>query len=101
MRPLRGPALVGEQAGAEQHARRASLEPIAAMRPFEVVEAEVVLQVALHGLEAPVVGAPERAAPQLGEDRALEPLDEAVGPRMPRPSAAMLDPEPRAGLPED
>src|SRR5207237_717625 len=64
---------------------------VTAMRSFEVVEAEVVLEVSRHGPQAAVVGAPERTAPQLGQDGALQTLDEAVGPWVAWPSTTMLD----------
>src|SRR5438105_15578163 len=80
MRPLRCPTLVGKEPRTEQHSWRPSLEPVTAMRSFEVVEAEVVLEVSRHGPQAAVVGAPERTAPQLAQDGALQTLDDAAGP---------------------
>src|SRR5207249_11425506 len=97
MSELRSPAFVGEQPRAEQHPRRTSLEPVAAVWAFEVVEAEVVLEIPFHGSHPAVVRTAEGAAPQLGQDCALQALDEAVGPRMTRPRTAVLDLEARAG----
>src|SRR6266487_6944578 len=72
----------------------AALEPVALVRPLEVVEPQVAVEVALLRCHRGVVRAPERAAPQLGEDRPLQPFDESVGPGMPGPGAAVFDPEP-------
>src|SRR5438093_1563482 len=88
MSELRSPAFVGEQPRAEQHPRRTSLEPVAAVWAFEVVEAVVVLEIPFHGSHPAVVRTAEGAAPQLGQDCALQALDEAVGPRMTRPRTA-------------
>src|SRR5579872_5013016 len=61
------------------------------MRTLPIVEAQVGLQVALQLRYARVVRAAEGNPPQLAQDRALQAFDEAVGPRMARFGAAMLD----------
>jgi hypothetical protein len=77
--------------GQEDRGRRAALGPVASMRAVPIVEAQVGLQIALQLRDAPVVRPAKGHAPQLGEDRALQPLDKAVMRceivRYPEPSA--------------
>jgi hypothetical protein len=75
-----------------------TLQPIALVCALEVVEAQVLGEVALHRGDGRVVGPPEGAAPQLGQDRSLQPLHKAIGPGMPGLRAPMLDAEGDAGM---
>jgi len=68
----------------------AAVESVASVSALEVLEGEVVLEIAAHWCEVAVVGAAEGAAPELGKD-ALESFDEAVGPRVAGSDAAVLD----------
>jgi hypothetical protein len=67
------------------------------MRALGVVEAPVLLRGALQVGPPRERRAPEDHPPVLGEDGALEPLDEAVGRGMPRPRPSGLEPLPLAG----
>src|SRR5438445_1900111 len=86
--------------GGEQRSRCAALQAITLMRPFPVVEAQVGLQIPLQLRHARVVGSPEGDPPQFAQDCALQPFDEAIGPRMPRFGAPMLDPQLATGQQE-
>ena len=84
----------------ETSAGSTALEPVALVRTLEVVEPQVLVQVALHRGDGRVVGAAEDAAPELREDRALQPLGKAIGPGVPGLGVSMLDAEDETGLVE-
>src|SRR5262245_28986284 len=84
----------------EDLSRGAAVKPIALVRTLEVVEAEVVVEIALHRGDGRVVGPPEGTAPQLGQDRPLQPLDEAIGPGVSGLRATVLDAQSRTGVVE-
>src|SRR5262245_32065674 len=73
-------------------------EPVPLMRPVAIVVAheliEGVLQAATAGEVPPAEGHP----PVLLQDRALQPLDESVGPGMPWLGAGVTNPELATGL---
>jgi hypothetical protein len=79
--------------GQEGRGRRAALEPVALMRSLSVVEAQVPLQVVLQLRDASVVRPAKGNTPQLGEDRPLQPLDEAVRLGVARAGAPVADAE--------
>src|SRR2546426_10582805 len=62
--------------------RRPASEPVALVRPVVVVVAHELSERPLQRRAAGEVSTPEGHAPVLLQDRALQPLDEAVGPRM-------------------
>lgn len=61
-------------------AQRAAPEAVVSMRAAPVVEVQIVIEHFLHGPDAGEEAAAELHPPQLAEDGALEPFDEAVGP---------------------
>src|SRR2546427_13285872 len=67
----------------DDRARRAPADAIAMVRPLKVVEAQEVLERAVQGGPAGEVGPAKDHAPVLVQDRLLQPLDEAIGPRVP------------------
>ena len=71
--------------------RRAASSAIAEVGTLVIVEGQVAVQDVLHrrhtGEEAPT----KLDAPQLGQDRALQALDEAVGPGMARSGPRVRD----------
>src|SRR5579872_460043 len=62
----------------EQGRRRAALQAIPLMGTLPIVETQVRLQVPLQLRHARIVRSAERDAPQLAQDRALQPFDEAI-----------------------
>jgi hypothetical protein len=64
--------------------RRAAAQPVAAMCPFVVVELQKAIERALQRSAAREVLPPKRNPPMLVQDRFLQALDEAVGPRVAR-----------------
>lgn len=63
---------------------RATAQSIAAMRPLAIVELQKAIERALQRSAAGEVLPPKRNPPMLVQDRFLEALDEAVGPRVTR-----------------
>src|SRR5258708_36531321 len=63
------------------------------MRPLMVVELQEPIEGGLQRSPAGEVLPTKRDAPMLVQDRLLQPLDEAVGPRVPRFRAGHADPE--------
>lgn len=57
-----------------------------------IVERQVSIQGVLHRRHPSEEAAPELDAPELGQDRALQALHEAIGPRMPWLRTGVLDP---------
>ena len=72
----------------ERRGRLAS-EPVALMRSLVIVVAHEARERPLQSRAAGEVAPPEGDAPMLLQDRALQPLDESVGPRMARLGAGM------------
>ena len=66
----------------DERGRGATTDAVALVRPLGVVVAHEAIEGTLQGRAAREVAAPEHHAPEFLEDRALPPLDEAVGPGM-------------------
>ena len=66
----------------DERARGSTANAVALVRSLGVVVAHEAIEGALQGRAAREVTAPEHHAPELLEDRALQPFDEAVGPGM-------------------
>jgi len=67
----------------DDRCRRATADTIAMMWSLKVVEAQEALERAVQGGPAGEVGSAKDHAPVLMQDRLLQPLDEAIGPRVP------------------
>ena len=67
----------------EQRRWSAAADPIALMRPLVIVGVHERIQTALQHRPTDEVAPAEGHAPVRLQDRALQPLDEPVGPRMP------------------
>src|ERR1043166_8522919 len=68
----------------DERGRCATAEAIALMRPLGVVVPHEAVEGSLQRLARREVAPPEGHAPELLEDRALQALDEAIGPGVPR-----------------
>src|SRR6266481_2795720 len=66
----------------DERGRGSTTHTIALVRALGVVVAHEVVESSLQGRTVGEVAAAERHTPELLEDRALQPFDEAVGPRM-------------------
>src|SRR5919106_5329090 len=77
---------------------RPTAEPVALVRSLIVVVAHELCERSLQRRPPGEVAAPERDAPVLLQDRALQALHEAVGPRMPRLGARVAQAELPTGL---
>ena len=85
--------------GAAQRLGRGSApDAVAVMRPLVVVEAHELLEAPIERSAAGEVVTPKDHAPVLGEDGLLQPLDEAVRPRVPGLDPGVANAERRAGL---
>jgi len=76
------------------------VQPVALVRPPFVVELHEAIEAALHCMAAREVPARKLDSPVFVQDRALEPFDEAVGPRMARPCPRVRYAEMAAGIGE-
>jgi len=92
---MRSVRRTGEQVG-----WRAAAQPVTLVGAPFVVELHEAIETALHRVAAREVLATKLDPPVLVQDRALQPFDEAVGPRMPRQRPRMSDTEPAAGVGE-
>ena len=68
----------------DERGRGSTADAVALVRPLGVVVAHEAIEGALQSRAAREVASPEHHAPELLEDRALQPFDEAVGPGMAR-----------------
>src|SRR4030095_13144598 len=66
----------------DERGRGSTADAVALVRPLGVVVAHEAIEGALQGRATRKVAAPEHHAPELLENRALQPFDEAVGPGM-------------------
>src|SRR4030095_3846520 len=66
----------------DERGRGSTADAVALVRSLGVVIVHEAVEGALQGRAAGEVAAPEHHAPELLEDRALQPFDEAVGPGM-------------------
>jgi hypothetical protein len=73
-------------------------EPVALVRPLLVIELQEPVEGPLHRRATGEVLPAELDAPVLMQDRALQPLHEAVGPGMARLGAGVANAERLAGL---
>src|SRR5215510_7705548 len=78
--------------------RRATASPVAVVGPLGVVEAHELLQRTVQARAAGEVVTAEDEPPVLVQDRLLQPLHEAVGPRVPRLRARVAEAEGRTRL---
>src|SRR5688500_4225414 len=85
----------------EDRAWGAAAQSIPAMGPFVIVEAQVLLQPALQLTLLRKIRSPKDDAPMLRENRALQALDEAIGPGVSRLGASLLDREGPTGPGKD
>src|SRR5712692_4897150 len=81
----------------EDLGRSATAQPVALVRALLVVEAHEGFQGLLHRRAASEVATPELDAPVLLQDGAVQALDKAVGPGMPRLGAGVPDAQVFAG----
>src|SRR5258706_2097312 len=77
----------------DERGRGSTADAVALVRPLGVVVPHEAIEGALQGRAAREVAAPEHHAPELLEDRALQPFDEAVGPGMARFRAGVAEAE--------
>src|SRR5262247_2591179 len=77
---------------------RAASEPVPLMRPVAVVVARELVERVLQAAAAGEVPPAEGHAPVLLQDRALQPLDEPVGPGMPWLGAGVANAQRPTGL---
>src|SRR5437899_11356018 len=82
----------------DERGRCPAAEPVALMRPLVVVVAHELGQRAVQRRAVGEVSTPEGHAPVLLQDRALQALDEAVGPGMARLRAGVAQAELPTGL---
>ncbi len=75
----------------EHTRRRTTAEAIAVVRPAVVVVTQIPAQRAVQRGDTPEEALPKDHAPVFVEDRALQPLHKAVGPRMTRLDACLAD----------
>ena len=66
----------------DERGRGATADAVALVRPLGVGVAHEAIEGTLQGRAAREVASPEHHAPELLEDRALQPFDEPVGPGM-------------------
>jgi hypothetical protein len=76
------------------------VQPVTLVRPPFVVELYEAIETALHRVAAGEVPATKLDSPVFVQDRALEPFDEAVGPRVARPCPRVRNTEVAAGIGE-
>src|SRR5262245_10569444 len=84
----------------QNHGRGATAGAVAMVRPLVIVEAQEAVEGALELGQLGEVAAPELHPPVLVEDRALQTLDEAVGPSVTGLRLGVADPKLVAGLGE-
>jgi hypothetical protein len=77
----------------EDRRRRAAADTLPVMGSVEVVELHEATQAVTQGRPTGEVVAAEDDPPVLAEDRLLQPLDEPVGPGMPRLNAGLANPK--------
>ena len=87
----------GRHGAVEDRRRRPATDSIAMMRPVKVIELHEAEKAAVQGDAAGEVVAPEDHPPMLGENRLLQALDEAIGPRVAGLDARLADAQPRTG----
>src|ERR1043166_7618786 len=84
----------------DERGRGSTPQAIALVRTFGVVVAHEVGEGALQGRPVGEVAATENHTPELLENRALQPFDEAVGPGVTRFGAGVADGERAAHAPQ-
>src|SRR5256712_13008944 len=82
----------------DERGRCPAAEPVALMRPLVVVVAHELSERLLQRRAAGEVSTPEGHSPVLLQDRAVQALDEAVGPGMTRLRAGVAQAEVPTGL---
>src|SRR5215467_9660530 len=89
--------LLGLRGAPEQGGGSVATEAVAVMRTFMVVEVKKRVETPLQCGSTGEVASAEGHTPVLLQDRALQPLDEAIGPGMPGFRARGAEPQLAAG----
>src|SRR4030065_324795 len=85
------PLVTSASSGEEDLARCSASGPVSLMGTAVVVEVEVAIEGGLQGRYAGEEPPAKLDAPEFAEDGALQPLDKAVGPGMPRLGTGVAD----------